>query len=67
MRRKDRRDRMLRSLEALGIDVTLIDAVDGKYDIITHTFASVTQCQHLHYYLYCMSFISASLQIVFFY
>ncbi|XP_067219355.1 procollagen galactosyltransferase 2 [Chanodichthys erythropterus] len=30
MRRKDRRDRMLQSLEVLGIDVTLIDAVDGK-------------------------------------
>ncbi|XP_051722782.1 procollagen galactosyltransferase 2 [Ctenopharyngodon idella] len=29
-RREDRRDRMLRSLEALGIDVTLTDAVDGK-------------------------------------
>lgn len=42
MRRKDRRDRMLRSLEALGIDVTLIDAVDGKYDIITHTCISYT-------------------------
>ncbi|XP_016377140.1 procollagen galactosyltransferase 2-like [Sinocyclocheilus rhinocerous] len=29
-RREDRRDRMLRSLEVLGIDVTLTDAVDGK-------------------------------------
>uniref|UniRef100_A0A671LUI1 Si:ch211-13f8.2 n=1 Tax=Sinocyclocheilus anshuiensis TaxID=1608454 RepID=A0A671LUI1_9TELE len=29
---KRREDRMLRSLELLGIDVTLIDAVDGKYD-----------------------------------
>ncbi len=44
-RREDRRDRMQRSLEVLGIDVTLTDAVDGKYDIITHTFTSVTQCQ----------------------
>ncbi|XP_050993353.1 procollagen galactosyltransferase 2 [Labeo rohita] len=29
-RREDRRDRMLRSLDVLGIDVTLTDAVDGK-------------------------------------
>uniref|UniRef100_A0A8C1TVD0 Si:ch211-13f8.2 n=1 Tax=Cyprinus carpio TaxID=7962 RepID=A0A8C1TVD0_CYPCA len=29
-RREDRRDRMLRSLEVLGIDFTLTDAVDGK-------------------------------------
>uniref|UniRef100_A0A671P346 Procollagen galactosyltransferase 2-like n=1 Tax=Sinocyclocheilus anshuiensis TaxID=1608454 RepID=A0A671P346_9TELE len=28
--REDRRDRMLHSLEVLGIDVTLTDAVDGK-------------------------------------
>ncbi|KAL0199904.1 hypothetical protein M9458_003091, partial [Cirrhinus mrigala] len=28
-RREDRRDRMLRSLDVLGIDVTLTDAVDG--------------------------------------
>lgn len=35
-RRPDRRDCMLRSLEVLGIDVTVTDAVDGKYDVITH-------------------------------
>ncbi|XP_017570117.1 procollagen galactosyltransferase 2 [Pygocentrus nattereri] len=29
-RREDRRERMLRSLEVLGIEVTLSDAVDGK-------------------------------------
>ncbi|XP_043075611.1 procollagen galactosyltransferase 2 [Puntigrus tetrazona] len=29
-RREDRRDRMLRSLEVLGIDVTITEAVDGK-------------------------------------
>lgn len=50
--REDRRDRMQRSLEVLGIDVTLTDAVDGKYDIITHTFTSVTQSQSS---TYCLS------------
>lgn len=29
----DRRERMLRSLDVLGIEVTLTDAVDGKYEI----------------------------------
>lgn len=48
---------MLRSLEVLGIDVTLTNAVDGKYDIITHSFVPVTQYQCSPY---CLSFISAS-------
>lgn len=38
-RRADRRDRMLRSLEVLGIDVTITDAVDGKYDVVNHWMA----------------------------
>lgn len=29
----DRRARMLRTLDVLGIEVTLTDAVDGKYEI----------------------------------
>lgn len=29
----DRRVRMLRTLDVLGIEVTLTDAVDGKYEI----------------------------------
>lgn len=29
----DRRERMLRTLDVLGIEVTLTDAVDGKYEI----------------------------------
>lgn len=33
MRRMDRRVRMLRTLDVLGIEVTLTDAVDGKYEI----------------------------------
>lgn len=34
-RRGDRRERMLRMLEVIGIDVTVTEAVDGKYDTVT--------------------------------
>jgi len=31
-RRSDRRERMLNTLHVLGVDATVTEAVDGKYD-----------------------------------